>query len=112
MHDTVDLDEAVAFWTVVLGMEVVHRDETYAYLSRIGETGPRLAFQLVEEPRSGKNRLHLDVKVPDRKGFEAFVVRLGGSVVAEHDVPGYPTWTVMADQQGNEFCIYEVTDKS
>jgi catechol 2,3-dioxygenase-like lactoylglutathione lyase family enzyme len=110
MHDTTDLDEAVGFWTRILGMDVVHRDATYAYLSRFDEAGPRLAFQLVPESKVGKNRLHLDVKVPDRKGFEGLVVDLGGSVVHEQDVPGYPTWTVMRDPQGNEFCIYEATE--
>jgi len=106
MHDTDHLDGAVAFWTRLLGLEVVHRDETYAYLSKMAPDGPHLAFQQVAEPRRGKNRLHLDVRVPDRGAFEALVTELGGSKLDEQDVPGYPTWSVMADPQGNEFCIY------
>lgn len=106
MHDTVDLDGAVAFWTTLLGLEVVHRDETYAYLSKMCPGGPHLAFQRVAEPRAAKNRLHLDVRVPDRIDFEQRVSALGGSKLAEQDVAGYPTWSVMADPQGNEFCIY------
>lgn len=108
MHDTVDLEGAVAFWSAVLGLEVVARMEKYAYLGRLGgEESPRLAFQQVPEGRSEKNRLHLDVRVPDRKAFEARVVALGGEVIGEHQEGDFPAWTVCADPEGNRFCIYE-----
>ena len=106
MHDTTDLDGAVAFWAEILGLEVVHRDETYAYLSRMTSDGPHLAFQLVAEPRPGQNRLHLDVRVADRAAFEARVTALGGRKLEDVAVEGYPHWSVMADPQGSEFCIY------
>lgn len=111
MHDTNDLDGAVAFWTAVLGLAVVYEvPGKYAYLDRLdGEHGPRLAFQQVEEPAVGKNRLHLDMKVPDRKAFEQRVVELGGSVIGEHQEGDFPTWTVLADPEGNLFCAYEAT---
>lgn len=109
MHDTVDLDRAVAFWSAVLGLEVVHRDARYVYLSPLHPGGAHLAFQLVPEAKTAKNRLHLDVRVPDRAGFAAHVVSLGGRIVGEHQEGDYPTWTVMADPEGNEFCIYEPT---
>jgi predicted enzyme related to lactoylglutathione lyase len=107
MHDTDDLDGAVAFWTRVLGLEVKYKDDTYAYLNGLREGGPHLAFQRVPEPRVGKNRLHLDIEVEDRDLFSEWVVELGGAVIEEHDRPGWPIWIVMADPQGNEFCIYE-----
>jgi catechol 2,3-dioxygenase-like lactoylglutathione lyase family enzyme len=107
MHDTADLEGAVAFWTEILGLEVLHRDDTYAYLSPLSEGGPHLAFQQVPEAKIAKNRLHLDVRVPDRAAFERHVEALGGRVIEEHEHPGWPVWTVMADPQGNEFCIYE-----
>lgn len=106
MHDTTDLDGAVAFWTEILGLEVVHRDESYAYLGRLSSDGPHLAFQLVPESKAAKNRLHLDVRVPDREAFAERIVALGGSILAEHQQGDYPVWNVMADPQGNEFCIY------
>lgn len=107
MHDTVDLEGAVAFWAEILGLEVLHRDDTYAYLGPLTERGPHLAFQKVSEPKTIKNRLHLDVRVPDRAAFERYVESLGGRVVEVHEHPGWPVWTVMTDPQGNEFCIYE-----
>lgn len=108
MHDTVDLERACAFWCAVLDLEVVQDDGTFAYLGRLGgDDAPRLAFQRVPEPRGEKNRLHLDVRVPDRAAFEAWVVELGGSRVGEHQEGDFPAWTVMADPEGNRFCIYE-----
>ncbi len=109
MFDTNDLDVSIDFWSEVLGLHVAHRDATYAYMAQMSEGGPRLAFQLVPEPRPGKNRLHLDVRVDDRKEFEQRIVELGGSVLNEvAGEPGYPEWTVVADPLGNEFCIYSV----
>ena len=110
MHDTTDLEGAVAFWTTLLGLDVVHNDGRFAYLSPLSAGGPHLAFQSVPEPRQGKNRLHLDIKVPDRAQFTALVADLGGSEIEEHQLPGFPVWTVMADPQGNEFCIYDKED--
>ena len=107
MVDTVDLEVAVPFWTKVLGLEVKYRDDQYAYLSDVAPGGPHLAFQKVPEPREGKNRLHLDLMVEDREAFAEWVEELGGSVIEEHDHPGWPVWVVMADPQGNEFCIFE-----
>ena len=107
MCDTVDLDGAVAFWTEMLGLAVVYRAESYVYLSRMSDQGPMLAFQAVPEPRPGKNRLHLDIRVDDRDTFAARVEELGGRRIGEVQEGDFPPWTVMADPQGNEFCIYE-----
>lgn len=107
MHDTSDLDGSVAFWTELLGLEVVHREGAYAYLSKLNGEGPHLAFQQVPEPRPGKNRLHMDIGVSDRDAFEAKVASLGGEVLAEHQEGSFPPWTVMADPEGNEFCVYQ-----
>ena len=110
MHDTDDLEGAVAFWTTILGLEVKYKDDNYAYLSGLRDSGPHLAFQNVPEAKQGKNRLHLDVMVEDRDAFAEWVIELGGSIIEEREHPGFPVWIVMADPQGNEFCIYEKRD--
>lgn len=107
MHDTADLDGALAFWTTLLGLEVVHREGAFAYLDRLSGDGPRLAFQQVPETLEGKNRLHLDIRVPDRGAFARRVVELGGGVVDEHQEGDFPSWTVCSDPEGHRFCIYE-----
>ena len=107
MHDTGDLAAACAFWCALLDLEVVFEDGTFAYLGQLGgEESPRLAFQQVPEPRLGKNRLHLDVRVPDRVAAEERIVELGGSKLGERQEGDFPVWSVMADPEGNEFCIY------
>jgi catechol 2,3-dioxygenase-like lactoylglutathione lyase family enzyme len=107
MVDTVDLDASAVFWSEFLGLEEVYRNDTYVYLSPMSEGGPHLAFQLVDEPRPGKNRLHLDIQVDDRVAATDQIIAAGGSFIAQVDEPGFPVWSVMADPQGNEFDIYE-----
>jgi hypothetical protein len=63
-------------------------------------------FQLVPEPKAGKNRLHLDLRVgEDRQETE--VARLGGLGARElgRGRQGPHTWVTMADPEGNEFCV-------
>ncbi|MFH9426750.1 VOC family protein [Streptomyces sp. NPDC017615] len=68
--------------------------------------GRRLLFQRVPEAKDGKNRLHLDVHAgPERRGEEvARLVALGATVLREVSEPG-GSWTVLADPEGNEFCV-------
>jgi hypothetical protein len=66
--------------------------------------GPRLLFLKVPEPKKSKNRVHLDVAVADREAHVALLVRSGATVVATRSEFG-STWTVMADPEGNEFCV-------
>ncbi len=71
--------------------------------------GPRLLFIEVPEPKSVKNRMHLDLTPTDRTR-DAEVERLlalGAGLVADHrGIHGPGTgWVVLADPEGNEFCI-------
>ncbi|MFB6711633.1 VOC family protein [Streptomyces sp. NPDC056358] len=84
---------------------VRHPDDPYEEESGTG-LGRRLLFQRVPEAKTVKNRLHLDVHAgPGRR--EAEVKRLealGSTVLHEVEQPG-GTWTVLADPEGNEFCV-------
>jgi hypothetical protein len=67
---------------------------------------PRLLFQAVPEPKVGKNRLHLDVRVgPEVR--EAEVARLLGLGATElwRGAQGPYEWVTLADPEGNEFCL-------
>ncbi|MFC8504954.1 VOC family protein [Streptomyces sp. NPDC057411] len=69
--------------------------------------GRRLLFQRVPEPKTVKNRLHLDLH-PAPGTREAEVARLeglGGKVLRQVAERG-GAWTVMADPEGNEFCVH------
>ena len=51
-----------------------------------------------------KNRMHLDLVAEDPEALVARVLALGGSRLADHEM-GDLHWTVMADPEGNEFCV-------
>ncbi len=112
MCDSLDLDETVTFWSTFLALEEVHRTDRYVYLSPVSAGGPHLAFQLVPEPRPGKNRLHLDIRVTDLDAAEGAITAAGGRVLGRVDEPGFPAWTVVADPAGNEFCLYSAPEPS
>lgn len=80
------------------------RDQRRLVRRRPAPGGPLLAFQQVEDPTPGKNRLHLDLGAPD---LDAEVERLtgaGASVVAQREMGDF-RWVTMADPDGNEFCV-------
>jgi catechol 2,3-dioxygenase-like lactoylglutathione lyase family enzyme len=104
MLDCNDLDREAAFWTAILGLEEKQRFPDFVFLSRMGAKGPSLALQRVPEPKAVKNRMHLDLAAPDPEALIAQVIGLGGARIADHEMAGFH-WTVMADPEGNEFCI-------
>jgi len=66
---------------------------------------PTLVFVPVDDAKAGKNRLHLDVN-PAGCDQDAELERLRGLGAVEVDVgQGERTWFVLADPEGNEFCL-------
>lgn len=82
-----------------------HPDDPYEEKSGTG-LGRRLLFQRVPEPKTVKNRVHLDLHAgPERREAEtARLVGLGASVLRNVEEQG-GSWTVLADPEGNEFCV-------
>ncbi|MFD5583772.1 VOC family protein [Streptomyces sp. NPDC014802] len=85
---------------------VRHPQDPYDPHSGTG-LGRRLLFQRVPEPKSGKNRLHLDLHPGEgRRADEVERLKgLGASVLREVKEPS-GQWVVMADPEGNEFCVH------
>ena len=100
--DCTDPQQLARFWSAALGVEIQADYGDYVFLQRPADGGPMLGLQRVPEPRAGKNRVHVDVSGPDVRAVEARVVALGGSRAAGYDDGGF---LVMADPEGNEFCI-------
>jgi hypothetical protein len=73
--------------------------------------GPRMLFLKVPEHKTAKNRMHLDLQVPDPDGHVERLVEAGGTKVETRAEMGI-TWTVMADPEGNEFCIAKAPEGS
>ena len=67
--------------------------------------GPRLYFTTVPEPKTIKNRIHLDLlpQADDQQAELARLTALGARVL--DDQPPGASWIVMADPEGNEFCL-------
>ena len=105
--DCRDTAGMVEFWCAALGYtETARWRDTrgveYVEISRDGE--PTLLFQPVDDPKAGKNRLHLDIAPTTGTQAEEVerLTRLGARVVS--DEPEFP-WVVLVDPQDNEFCV-------
>jgi Glyoxalase-like domain len=82
---------------------VGHRDpEGWAALGP--DDDPTWMFVRVPESKRAKNRMHFDLMTPDVEAEVTRLVELGATRVADTEEYGY-TWTVMADPEGNEFCV-------
>jgi hypothetical protein len=110
--DCADHDRVVGFWAAALdGWERRDVDEQYVALVPPAEQraaeGPRplpLLFQKVPEGKVVKNRVHIDFGSDDRAAEVVRLVGLGAAVLADRCLGDF-CWTVMADPEGNEFCV-------
>lgn len=107
--NTSDVERGVAFWTAALGYVVRHwPDATFAVLTDPHRRWSNLSLQLSEEPKTGRNRLHLDLYTPDREGEVARLEALGARRVP-WEYPPNPDFIVLADPDGNEFCVVQTS---
>jgi predicted enzyme related to lactoylglutathione lyase len=102
--DCSDPERVATFWSLLLSRPIAGRKGPYVWLERRAG-GIGLGFQRVAETKAGKNRLHLDVSGPDIIAMKERVVDLGGHRVDGYDDGGF---LVMADPEGNEFCVVPV----
>jgi predicted enzyme related to lactoylglutathione lyase len=102
--NTTNEENLANFWSRLLGVEIGHRVPGFIWLRRQRAGGYSIAFQHVDEPTPGRRRLHLDTSVADIDEATAKIIELGGAQVEDHEVGGF-RWRVMADPDGNEFCI-------
>ena len=101
-----DVELIARFWCDVLGYDELERDEGIISIVSRGGTGPDIDVLQVPEPKAGKNRLHIDVRA-DGSSTEQELERLLGLGARRVDVgqPADASWTVLADPEGNEFCL-------
>lgn len=102
--DVGDLDAMISFWSAALGYELHHREAGYAVLHDPGAAEPRIFLQQVPEAKVAKNRVHMDLEVPDESAAVSRLTGLGARVLWREDF-GTHYWTVLADPEGNEFCV-------
>jgi hypothetical protein len=112
--DCADPHGLARFWCAVLGYEVQDGDDEIVTIGspaapegidRPGPVPPTLTFARVPEGKTVKNRLHVDVNPTDREQDEE-VRRLLDLGARHADVgQGDQSWVVLADPEGNEFCV-------
>jgi len=103
--DCRDPDRVADFWAAVLGYKIVDRGPK-GEVEIGGASGPTLVFVPVPEPKTLKNRVHIDVNPTDTDQSNELrrLIRLGArrvDVGQGQDV----SWIVLADVEDNEFCL-------
>jgi 4a-hydroxytetrahydrobiopterin dehydratase len=103
--DTTDADRIRPFWAAALG----YREEAGALVDPL-RTGPAVWFQDMDEPRTDRNRIHIDVSVAHdvAEARVAAVLEAGGTLVTDEHAKAF--W-VLADADGNECCICTWQDR-
>jgi predicted enzyme related to lactoylglutathione lyase len=110
---TVDCTDALKlahFWAEVLGWNIYHDDDPEVLVAPEfppHRGGPTMLFIPVPEPRSAKNRVHVDLQPSDRTRDEEVerLIALGATLVEDHRTGEGLGWVWLADPEGNDFCV-------
>jgi predicted enzyme related to lactoylglutathione lyase len=102
--DASDAAQLAQFWSSVLELPMDEGASAYFASIGMGARTPALLFIAVPEPPTSKNRVHIDLDASDRNAEVQRVLSLGATKVGDHQEHGH-TWTVLADPDGNQFCI-------
>jgi hypothetical protein len=101
--DAADAESLGRWWAEALGWVVVNDSPDEFEIRPSPDRLPGLLFAPVPEAKRAKNRLHLDLRPDDRDAEVERLVALGARHV---DVgQGEQSWVVLADPEGNEFCV-------
>lgn len=108
-----DVSRAMEFWTAALGYEPIYPpDFDWVLLGAPGEPGGpevRLALQMVDSDASDRRRHHLDLYADDQTAEVARLVQLGATEV-DWDYEENADYVVLADPEGNLFCVVDKGD--
>ncbi|ROP39491.1 VOC family protein [Saccharothrix texasensis] len=109
-HITIDCRDAyelAGFWSEVTGQPLTDEDfpgDPEVLIALPG--GPGLLFIHVPEPKSVKNRVHLDLQPDTTRDAEVErLLGIGATLVSDMRRPDGKGWVVLADPEGNEFCV-------
>jgi predicted enzyme related to lactoylglutathione lyase len=107
--DSDDPQRIAPFWQQALGWRITHDTPDEVVLepaegSKEDGVSPDILFLRVPEPKAVKNRLHIDLRPEDQAAEVARLESLGATRVDVGQGDG-ASWVVMADPDGNEFCV-------
>lgn len=95
------------WWASALGWAIVNDDPAEFEIRPAADRLPGILFEPVGETKHGKNRVHLDFRPEDQDAEVQRLLRLGAT--RAHVGQGDVTWVVLADPEGNEFCVLSST---
>jgi len=110
-----DLHRAVAFWTKALNYvptREIRIDDDFAILGPAAGPGTHLALDVSETPAQEQPRVHLDLYARDASDQAEEIERLvslGASRVGWDRYPPDPDFVVLADTEGNRFCVIDTS---
>ena len=104
--DCTDPNALAQFWSEALGYTTLGGAGNYVMLVDTDGAQPKLLLQAVPEAKAGKNRMHFDIETHDVDSEASRLETLGArrleaGVRSEHG----SNWVIMADPEGNEFCV-------
>jgi catechol 2,3-dioxygenase-like lactoylglutathione lyase family enzyme len=108
-----DLEKQKAFWTAAL--DYVPRgedrgdDDGFALLHPRGGTGPNVSLDRVHAPLPIPPRIHLDLYAEDQDGEVQRLLGLGATEVHWDKMPPDADYVILADPEGNRFCVVDIT---
>jgi len=109
-----DVDRAVAFWAAVFGYEVItfpDSENDFTILVPPDRVGTRIAVQRSLTPVQDQPRIHVDLVVDTAAEQSSEIDRLVdlGATRVEWNYPDDPDFVVLADTEGNRFCIVDAS---
>jgi predicted enzyme related to lactoylglutathione lyase len=104
--DCDDVPAVAGFWSQVLDRPLADEPPPGDYFAALVPSAgsPGWLFLKVPEPKTAKNRCHVDLVAGDLDAEVARLVGLGATHVADKSEWGH-TWAVLQDPEGNEFCV-------
>ncbi len=109
--DAMDPARLGRWWAEVLEYRVVSEASDELVIGRGDGSQPELVFSLVADAKSGKNRLHIDLRPDDQDAEVERLVDMGARRV-DIGQGDEVSWVVLADPEGNEFCVLRAKDQS
>lgn len=105
---TLDCTDAMTlgrWWAEQTGGRVIEENDGWFAVVELPGGQPRLAFQKVEDPTPGKNRMHLDLSTTDDVDVEVERLVAAGASRHHEETMGDFRWVTLADPEGNLFCV-------
>ncbi len=103
--DALDPERLGAFWAQLLRGRIVPGNDPPETLVEVPDSSAVMLFLPVDDPTEGKNRCHPDLHTADLDAEVDRAVEQGATILARRQETS--RWVVLADPEGNEFCIVE-----